>query len=479
MATAHAIQEQAVVAGKSVDISIIESDSRPGGKIKSDFIDGWLCEGGPPGFIDNKPEVLDVCQKLELGPEFVISNDAYRKRFIFVDGKLQQLPMSPAAFLKTKMLSWPAKLRVLFELRSKLGDPQKDESIAEFAQRHLGKEIVEKLISAMAVGIFAGDAEKLSLRSCFPVMLALEKEGGGSLIKAQIRRQKAKRARAKTEEKKDLEDETKSEGMVGSSGKLTTFKRGMGQIIDRLQEKISGEVLTGMAATGLTANDGQYEVEFASGEKIVADVVVLAVPGYAAAKILSELDGGLSELIDNIPYVPVNVVIFGYDKRHIDRDMDGFGFLAPKREKRGILGTLWTSSIFDGQVPRDKVAMRTMVGGAFNPDNTRLNDNQTVEMVQKELYDIMGVSGAPEFVHIIRHEKAIPQYVIGHADRVLKINDAVGNHPGLFLTGNAYKGVSFNDCVINAGLVAEKVINFLENTKKADQPKIQPPSSSK
>lgn len=462
LATAYAISEKAREAGQSHDISVLESDHRLGGKIKSDQIDGYLCETGPIGFIDNKPRVLEVVHSLGLDSDLSVSKDAYRNRYLVVDGKLQLLPTSPPAFIKTKMLSWPAKMRAIMELRTKPSPPGKDESIAEFSRRHLGKEIVDKLVAAMAVGIFAGDAEKLSVKSCFPVMLELEKEGSGSLLKAQMRRAKLKRAKAKAEGRQKTVEEPKSEGMVGSSGKLTTFRRGMAHIIDRLKEVLDGQIITGFEVTEIARENDQYEIKGAAGEQIEADIVVLAAPAYAVSKILANLDADAAKLIGEIPYAPVNVIVAGYQKSGFGHDLDGFGFLASKREKRGILGCLWNTSIFDGQAPADKVALRVMVGGAINPDATALDDDETLKLVQKELRDIMGISNDPEFNHIIRYKRAIPQYNVGHEERMVKISALMEKHPALFLTGNAFRGVGFNDCVINAEKTAERVVEAVK-----------------
>lgn len=462
LATAYEIEQRASAAGQDIEVVVVESDKRLGGKMKTDFVDGFICEYGPQGFVDNKPEPLDLCLRLGLDSELVRADDAAAKRYVFLDGRLQLLPMSPPAAIKTKMISVRGKLRAAWELRTRPGDPEKDESIAEFGRRHLGREIVDKLIAAMVVGIYAGDAEQLSLKSCFPVMLALEKEGDGSLIKAQMRRQKAKKQKAKIEGAAAVDEGPKTEGIVGPSGRLTTFKEGMAQIIDRLKARLKGDILTGVEVKTIAREGDGYALVFANGERMAADAVVMATPAYVTGELLRDLSEGLAALVDGIPYVPVNVVVLGYDKRGFDHGLDGFGFLAPKREKRGILGALWVSSIFKGQAPDDRVAIRLMLGGAISPDTTRLDDEATMALSQQELRKTMGVTADPAFVRIIRHERAIPQYVVGHGARLEKIAEAVKTLKGLFLTGNAYKGVGFNDCIINARPIADEVVEYLK-----------------
>ena len=463
LSTAYEIEQQATAAGQDIEVVVVESDERLGGKMKTDLVDGFICEYGPQGFVDNKPEPLDLCLRLGLDSELVRADDAAAKRYVFLDGRLQLLPMSPPAAIKTKMISFRGKLRAAWELTTGPGDPDKDESIAEFGRRHLGREIVDKLIAAMVVGIYAGDAEQLSLKSCFPVMSALEKEGGGSLIKAQMRRQKAKRQKAKAEGAPVVDEGPKAEGIVGPSGRLTTFNEGMAQIIERLKTRLKGDILTGAEVKDVTREGGGYTLVFAGGDRLSADAVVIATPAYVAGRLLRDLSEELASLVDGIPYVPVNVVVVGYDQKGFDHDLDGFGFLAPKREGLGILGALWVSSIFKGQAPDDQVAIRLMLGGAINPDVTNLDDADTVELSQRELRKTMGVKADPGFVRVIRHERAIPQYVIGHGARLEEIAEALKPLNGLYLTGNAYKGVGFNDCIINARAIAEQVVEYLES----------------
>lgn len=454
LATAYNLEKLAAKENFNLQLTVIEAAPNLGGKIKSMRKDGFLCESGPAGFLDNKPETLNLCQNLQLVNDLVRANDAAAKRYIFLDGKLQKLPEKPPEFLSTKLISWPAKLRALKELWTKPMPTGKDETIAEFAQRHLGKEIAQKLISAMVVGIFAGDAEKLSLISSFPVMAALEKEGNGSLIRAMLRRQKAKK-------QKETTKGPKSEGLVGSTGKLTTFKSGMAQAIEAIKLQLKAEVITNKKVVSVNKQNGEFQIFFANeAEPVSSNLVVLATPAYEAANILSSLSPDLALSLSKIPYVPVNVVVTGYPKQNFGVDIDGFGFLVPKKEKRKILGSLWTSSIFPDQAPKDYVALRTMIGGAISPKLTELDDEQTVTLVNKELYEIMGVKAEPEFVKVFRHEKAIPQYVVGHSQTLKEIEEQLQKLSGLFLTGNAYRGIGFNDCIANAKTVSEQVFAF-------------------
>ncbi|MFQ5800298.1 MAG: protoporphyrinogen oxidase [Candidatus Hydrothermarchaeales archaeon] len=450
LATAYATQEMAEEEGLKLKLTLIEKEARLGGKIMSVREKGFLCEAGPAGFLDNKPETLKFAGDLNLTT--LPSKEAAKKRFIFTNRRLRRVPESPVTFLKSDILSLKGRLRVLLEPFTK-PTQKEDETIADFATRHLGKEAQEKLISSMVVGIFAGDSENLSLKSCFPVMVELEKEGGGSLIKAMFKRMKMA--------KKD------SKVKASPTGNLTSFKDGVESLTDTLSRALEAQILTGRSVETIKKRDGPgYEV-FLEGEKtpIVADVLILALPAYAAADVIKGVDERLSRVLAGIPYAPASVVCLGYRKEDVPHSLDGFGFLIPKKEGRRILGCRWDSSTFDYRAPPEHVLLWAIVGGAIKPDLALLEDEVILKLVKEELREIIGVSKDPAFIKIFRHEKAIPQYVVGHSARLEEIERLLEGYPGLFITGNAFRGVGINDCTRNAPIVARKVINYVKGLK--------------
>jgi len=212
--------------------------------------------------------------------------------------------------------------------------------------------------------------------------------------------------------------------------------------------------------------DGKYAFSAEGAEKpIEADIVVLAIPSYAAAELLGSFDEEMAKALKEIPYAPINVVNFGYPRQSVTHSLEGFGFLIPSREKREILGTIWTTSVFGGTAPQNHVALKTMIGGAQNPEAAALDDRATIELVRKELRKIMGISADPTFIKIYRYEKGIPQYVIGHGERLGVLEKRLTGHPGLFLTGNAYLGIGVNDCTRNASLVSDKIMEYLKTSQ--------------
>ncbi len=427
----------------SADVTVFESEQRPGGKIWTDRTDGFLCEWGVNGFLDNRPKTLELSRKLGLSP--LRSNDASRKRFIYSGGELHKLPESPPAFLASRLLSVGGRLRVMAEPLIP-GNAKEEETLAAFARRRLGREAYEKLIDPMASGIFAGDPETLSVRSCFPKVYDLEKKYGG-LIRGMFRLRKERKKQGSTEKVS-----------AGPGGVLTSFFNGMGELIQALTTRLGDRVRLGYRAVAVDRKGSGYILHFADGSSCDADCAILASPAYATAEIVKNLDTRLSGIVAEIPYPALSVACFGYKKERFSGDLDAFGYLIPSREKRKILGTLYDSSIFPNRAPDGYLLLRSMIGGARASSLAMEQEPRLIDMIRKELSDIIGMTAAPDFVRIYRHEMAIPQYTVGHRERLRNIDDILGRFKGLYLTGNAYRGIAVNDCIENSLRLAEKVI---------------------
>lgn len=436
LSLAYAILEQE----PSADITVLEAEKKPGGKIWTEKANGFLCEGGVNGFLDNKPKTLQLSSKLSLNP--LRSSDAARKRFIFSDNKLYLLPESPLSFFSSSLLSLYGRIRILYEMFAPKGD--NDETLAEFAKRRLGKEAYEKLIDPMASGVYAGNPEILSIKSCFPKVYELEKKYG-SLIRGMIKLQRqAKKAGGE-------------KVSAGPGGVLTSFYDGMGALIDSLKDSLKNRLRVVSKVISVEKKRKGYSVYLADGTVIETEVLVLAVPAYAASDMLKNLDRSLSATIGEIPYPSLSVVCFGYKKEKIANNLNGFGFLIPSREQRKILGTLWDSSIFPNRAPEGHVLLRTMVGGARASELAMQEENRLIDMVSEELRHIMGINVQPDFIRIFRHEKAIPQYNIGHDSRLKKIDEILLKYSDLYITGNAFRGVSVNDCIENSYKLSDNI----------------------
>jgi len=449
LSTAHAIERLAAAAGLEVAVTVFEREERTGGKIWSIKEEGYLCEWGPNGFLDSKPMTLELCDRLGVRDRLERSNDNARKRFIYSGGILNRLPENGPMFLQSKLISWPGKIRLAQEFFKPRRTDGVDETLAEFARRRLGAEALDKLIGPMVSGIFAGNPETMSLKSCFPRIHELEQEFGG-LLKAMIKLAKQKRAEIKAGKQ--------VASAAGPGGVLTSFVGGIQELTDATVQELQGRVQTGSAVSGLKPVDGGWELTLVDGSRAEAEIVVSAAPAHVLKTLTEAFDAQLSELVAGIPYAPMNVICFGYEQDKIARDLDGFGYLIPKNEGCAILGTLWDSSIFPQRAPEGHVLLRSMMGGATNPEAINLSDAEVEEKTRAELKKIMGITAAPDFVRIFRHQRAIPQYVVGHAKRLTAIAENLTRYPNLILTGNAFFGVGLNDCVNAANRAAEQVV---------------------
>jgi len=419
-----------------LEIVILEASDRVGGKVWSDNTkEGFLCESGVNAFLDNKPKTLALSQELGLSP--VTSFDASRHRFVYSEKQLHELPATPPAFLMSNLLSVPGRLRVMLETLIPRGQ-NLDESLSGFAARRLGQEAFEKLIDPMASGVFAGNAAQLSLKSCFPRIHEVENEHRSlilGLIKLQI---------------KARHEGSKNKPTAGPAGKLTSFAEGMSALPNAIASDLGDRIRFSSPVDSLSREGQRYTVHLTNGEKLEAERIILASPAHAQATILKDLAPDITDELNRIPYPALSICCLGYKRDKIKHKLNGFGFLVPSRERRNILGCLWDTSIFPQRAPDGHVLLRTIIGGAHAPDLALLPEAKLVDLVRQDLKTIMGIDVEPDFVHVYQHKQAIPQYVVGHAQGLERIDQLLQKHPELILTGNAYKGVALNDCIGNA-----------------------------
>jgi len=438
LSIAWAIQRLDPVA----DIVLLEHSDFPGGHARTIHDRGYTCETGPDGFLDNAPDTLRLVDELGLRSRLLRSSDGARKRFIYFKGRLRPAPSSAGSFLRSRLLTIAGKTRLLCEPFARAADANADESIDGFAERRIGREAANVLIDAIVSGVFAGDAHALSIRAALPRMWELER-AHGSLFAALVATRRSRR----------------KEDVPGSpAGTLTSFISGMGELTAALARQLGARVRTGESASRLIPPDGTrtWRVTSTTGNHD-APTVILAEPSHHAAQLVSSFDPSLASELAAIPAAPVAVVSLGYD-RSVAGELKGFGFLAPRSQGLQILGALWESSIYPHRAPGGKVLLRVIIGGAHNPQAVEAPDAVLVRQVSDDLRTSMGISAAPEFTRIVRHRRGIPQYNLGHTARLQRIEQLCAGHPGLYLAGNSYRGVSLNACIADAARVATAVI---------------------
>jgi len=454
LAAAYFAKKMARSQGRKVQVDLFEKEIRAGGKFDSRTDNGYIVEAGPNGFLDSKPWTLDLVRELGMEAEILPSDQSAARRFIYSRGQLHELKASPLSFFLGGPLSIPGRLRILGEPFAATTPKGKDTTLAEFAPRRLGKEALQRLLDPMVSGIFAGDPFRMSLRASFPRIAQLEEEYGG------LTRAMFGIATEKRRAKKRGEEHGISSGPSGPGGVLTSFRDGVSQLTDRLALGMGEHIHTSTQINQLDVVNGKFKVLTDRGE-FEADGIIVATPANMAAGILQDAAPESRAFLSQIPYSPMTIVGVGYDLDDLREPPTGFGYLIPKVENRKILGALWTSSIFPGhRSPDGKFLIRVMVGGARDHETPFLPDEELLSTIKAELAATMSLTANPSFVKIIRWKEAIPLYTVGHLDRLAEAESTLP--PGVVLVGNAYRGVGINDCVREAEIAAEKVLEALD-----------------
>ncbi|MFH1845867.1 MAG: protoporphyrinogen oxidase [bacterium] len=459
LATACQLEQQARHTDLPLTVTVFERDHEVGGKLRTVRQDGFTLETGPNGWLDNEPATRRLLDRLELTAEVQTSEAAARRRYLQLNGRLRELPLNPRSFLASDILTWPAKLRVAAEFlvpaRKNLDRAgltlAEDETVFAFGERRLGRQFAERLLDPMVKGIFGGDARQLSLAAAFPRMVELERDHGG-LFRALWTISRQRRRQAGT----DHIGHNPPASVAGPGAALQSLRRGMGQLPARIRTALTGELYTGSAVEKVWRENQQWWVQTAGQRHGPFDMVVDASPAHAACGHLD--DPELIRLLTDIPYVPMVVATLAFDRDAVGRPLDGFGMLNPSLEQRPLLGVLWTTSIFKGRAPSDKIVLRCMLGGREQPAWIEASDEQIVATCLAELGPLHDLRTEPSRVWIFRHERAIAQYDVGHLARLEAVDRCLARHPGLYLTGSSYRGVSVNHCLAAAETTAAAVL---------------------
>ncbi len=468
LSTALSLEEEAVKKGVGLEITLLERKERIGGNIRTEKVDGFLIEGGPDCFLSEKPWAMELCKRIGLGDKLLTTNDKFKKTFVLSGGRLHELPegvilMVPTRvipFLKSSLISFGGKIRMGLEMFVPRKKTTEDESLGDFVKRRLGREALDKIAQPLVAGIHAGDPDTMSVRATFPKFVQMEQEYG-SLIKGMIARMGAMRKRAAGGGK-----DGKTGGVAGKPkvSMFMTLSGGLSTLVEAITARLQMTTIkTGVNVVNVVEREGGYSVEIEGGDKLSADVVIIAAPAYAAANLLATLDKKLSELLTTIPYVSTATVSLGYDIKDIKLPLTGFGFVVPKAEGRRIMASSWVSVKFAGRAPDGSVLIRCFVGGAKNEEAVFFSDEEIKKIVTEELADIMSIEGEPKVTRIFRWHKAMPQYTIGHEERIAVIDECVAARRGLYLGGSAYHGIGISDCIRIGEETAKKVFGYIED----------------
>jgi len=463
LAAAYALQELARKNQAPVSYTLIESQPRLGGKILTDTDHGFVIEGGPDSFISQKPWALDLCRQLGLKDRLTGTNREQTATYILHNGRLVNLPeglmlLVPTRLrplIATQLFSPLGKLRMGMDWIIPRSAETGDESLAGFVRRRLGREAVERLAEPLLAGIYAGDAEQMSLAATFPQFKELEQRHG-SLIRGMLARRRELLKRP-------------SSGPVPAAGTppttmFMTLKGGLSELVTALVSKLDqNSLIIGTQAERIHWKSGlsTFQVRMKDGTSLTADAVIAASPAFVAADLLAETDATLVRSLREIPYVSTATVSLAYRKDGFRHPLNGFGFVVPRREGRNIMACTWTSTKFPHRAPGDRVLLRCFVGGAGREDLAALSEKDLVNAVRDDLRAIMNITEEPVLSRVYRWEKANPQYPVGHLDRLAGLDDRLSRLPGLFLAGAAYRGVGVPDCIRQGNEAAEQTFKYL------------------
>lgn len=465
LATAFAVCEQAAAAGLSIRCTVLDSSASWGGKIVTHRIGDLVMEAGPDSFLSSKPAGLQLVEKLGLTDQLINTNETGKKAFVYSGGRLCELPeglvvISPGQvgpFIKSGLLSLGGLARMGMDLVIPAKRSQDDESLASFFRRRFGRQAFERMMEPLMAGIYAGDAEQMSLRATFPKFVELEQRYG-SVIRGMMAARQAGSAQPS--------DRPKQTMFVSLRNGLEDL---VGTLIDRLTS-LGATLRSGAAVDALRVRSHQvgkwmYDLILHDGSALSVESLVLATPAYVSAELLRPLTPMAGGLLDLIPYASTATIAMAYSAEKVSGAAEGFGFVVPRAERRDLLAVTWTSRKWPHRAPNDQLLARCYVGGVGREEILTLDDHALVAHVRSELSSLCGVGGEPSYIEVNRWMKSMPQYTLGHLDRLAQIDAALSRYGGLVLTGAAYRGVGIPDCIRDGGLAAERVVRYLSGER--------------
>jgi protoporphyrinogen/coproporphyrinogen III oxidase len=425
-----------------IDAQIVEASSRPGGLIRSERRNGYLLELGPQSF-SSTPQLADLCRDLGIENE-LLSAPPRAPRFLLLGGQLKRAPLSPSAFFGSSLFGIRTKASVFRDLFGHTKPPDSDESVAAFIRRKFSAELLDTLVGPFVSGIYAGDPERLSLRAAFPQLHDAERTTG-SVIRGMLRAAKSK--------KRPKHKST-----------LQSFREGNETIVRALAANLGPALRAGVSVTEFrlsnTASPSRYEITLAANgatEQISSDSIVLATPTPVTANLLRTIHSQFSSTLASIEYAPIAVVSLGYPKSAVGRSLGGFGFLIPRSEKLRTLGTVWNSSLFPNRAPADHVLLTAFIGGATDPQAPVLSSEELVAIIHQEIAPLLQIHQTPAFSNVTLYPRALPQYNLGHLDRIARASEHGLGCENLWLAGNYLRGPAIGACIEQAQSIAQEI----------------------
>ncbi|MHA6250457.1 protoporphyrinogen oxidase [Oceanobacillus sp. CAU 1775] len=438
------IKEQQLPYG----IKLLEASGQVGGKIRTEKRDGFIIERGPDSFLARKEPAVRLAENLGLQNELVRNQTG--QAYILIDDKLHKMPkgffmgvpMSLDSLQDTSVLSEEGKKRAAEEVTIPESEARNDQSLGSFFRGRFGDELVGNVIEPLLSGIYSGDIDEMSLLATFPNFLELEQQYG-SLIKG---------LEHTIGERKSQPGKT--------PGQFYAFKSGMDVLVQRLVEEIGEEtILLNHAVEQVTFANDKYIIH--GKDNIEADAIVMATPNHVLSNFFPEHD--FFQTFEETPFTSVANVAMAFDQSAIEQELDGTGFVVSRNSNFQITACTWTHKKWEHTAPEGKALLRAYVGKPSNQEVVDLTDEELLDIVLKDLKQTMQISEEPEFTVVTRWKEAMPQYTVGHKERINKVRDQMTAHlPGAFFSGSSYEGVGIPDCIGQAEQAVKNVLQYLE-----------------
>ena len=458
LAAAYYLEQFAEKESLDVTIHLLESDQRLGGVIETERQRDFLLEAGPDSFLTTKPAGIELCRELGLAGELIGSNDERRKTYVLQGGKLRELPDGLMFVVPTRI--WPVFRGDLLSLSGKLRlalapflppieRKADDRPVSDFIRKRFGSEVLERLAEPLLAAVYGADVDLLSTRAVLPQLVAVE-EKYGNLWRglSHARSQRAK--------------ETAKPQPI-----FMTLRNGLGELVERLLKSLKRtQFLAGREVRSIQRNRTGFWVQHSGGDES-AEAVIVSTPAFTAARLLEPFDSPLASKLGSIRYHSSVIVALGYERKSFGRELEGFGFVVPRTEKKNLTACTWVSTKFPSRSSPESVLLRCFLGESRNPGLLGRSDEEIIATTLRELREIMGVTGTPSLSRVFRWEKRMAQYGVGHLRLVEEIETMLKSHPGFYLAGNGYRGIGIPDCIQSGRSSARAVVEFLGYRSRA------------
>jgi oxygen-dependent protoporphyrinogen oxidase len=461
LAAAH----QVALRDPAIDVVLLEAGNRLGGVLETTSRDGFLMEAAADGFLTTPPTVVELAQTVGLETDLIPTQPKLRRSFVLHTGHLRPIPagfqvMAPSRLgpmFLSRILSLRGKVRLVWEYFVRPRTGSEDESLAAFVRRRFGREPFERLAQPLVGSIYTADPERLSIEATMPRFRQMERQYG-SLLRAALRQPR---------------DRQSEEGSGARYGQFATLRHGMMSLVHALAKRLPAQsVQLASPVESVVPLEGDRWLLSIGGEcprSLKVDGLVVATPANRTAILLGDIDSTLAHELAQIEYASCAVASLGYRRDQVQHPLDGFGFVVPLVERRTILSCSFSSVKYDGRAPSGHVLLRVFIGGACQSGLLRLPGRQLLALAEQELSDLLHIRGEPVLRHVMRQHRTMPQYHVGHRDRVAAIRNRLARFSTLALAGSAYAGVGVPTCIQSGQEAANEILLRLEAQKCANQ----------